>query len=251
MKIKDRVLKIFISGITGKVGQLLTPMILEDKQLELVGGSCSSRSSKVSEDIGKLIGQKKIGVNVSKDIPQSISIDLIIDFSSPAGSMIAIETALDKGIPILIGTTGFNSSQKNDITKASRKIPVLLASNTSPGIAILKNLISHSRNIIKEDFSLNISEIHHAEKKDAPSGTAIDLEETIKVIYPKKEVSIESIREGDNPGEHKLSLNLGDEIIELTHKALDRKLFAKGSIIGAKWLVNRQPGFYTMQDIYS
>ena len=106
--------------------------------------------------------------------------------------MIAIETALDKGIPILIGTTGFNSQQKNDITQASRKIPVLLASNTSPGIAILKNLISHSTNIIKEDFSLNISEIHHAEKKDAPSGTAIDLEETIKEIYPKKKFQLKA-----------------------------------------------------------
>ena len=251
MKIKDRVLKVFISGITGKVGQLLTPLILEDKQLELVGGSCSSSSSKIDKDIGKLVGQRREGINIGEDIPQSISIDLIIDFSSPAGSMIALETALDKGIPILIGTTGFNSQQKNDITKASRNIPVLFASNTSPGIAILKNLISHSGTLIKEDFTLNISEIHHAEKKDAPSGTAIDLEETIKEIYPKKEVSIESIREGLNPGEHKVSLNLGDEIIELTHKALDRKLFAKGSIIGAKWLVNRQPGFYTMQDIYS
>lgn len=251
MKIKDLVLKIFISGITGKVGQLLTPLILEDKKLELVGGSCSSSSSKIGEDIGKLIGQKREGINIVEHIPQSLSIDLIIDFSSPAGSMIALETALDKGIPILIGTTGFNSQQKNDISKASRKIPVLLASNTSPGIAILKNLISHSGGLIKEEFSLNISEIHHAEKKDAPSGTAIDLEKTIKEIYPKKEVSIESIREGLNPGEHKVSLNLGDEIIELTHKALDRKLFAKGSIIGAKWLVNRQPGFYTMQDIYS
>ena len=251
MKIKDRVLKIFISGITGKVGQLLTPLILEDKQLELVGGSCSSSSSRIGEDIGKVNGQKKIGINVSEDIPKTISIDLIIDFSSSAGSMIALETALEKGIPILIGTTGFNAQQKNDITQASRKIPVLLASNTSSGIAILKNLISHTTNIIKEDFSLNISEIHHAEKKDAPSGTAIDLEETIKEIYPKKEVSIKSIREGLNPGEHKVSLNLGDEIIELTHKALDRKIFAKGSVIGAKWLVNRQPGLYTMQDIYS
>ena len=98
-------MKIFISGITGKVGQLLTPLILEDKQLELVGGSCSSSSSRIGEDIGKVNGQKKIGINVSEDIPKTISIDLIIDFSSSAGSMIALETA--KGnimVGILLGS---------------------------------------------------------------------------------------------------------------------------------------------------
>ena len=242
---------LFISGITGKVGKLLSSYALESNHFKLVGGSCSSDNKFFGKDVGNLLEIDEIGIQISEKMSEDLSADIIIDFSSPKSSMKTLQLAKIKEIPILIGTTGFSEDDFKEIEIASTQIPVLFAPNTSSGIAILKNILNKSKNLFSEDNEFSISETHHIEKKDSPSGTALDLEKEIISIYPDAKVIIESHREGNNPGEHTLSITLDNEIIEFTHKAENRSIFALGALKGALWLTERSAGLYSMGDIYS
>ena len=242
---------LFISGITGKVGKLLSSYALESNHFKLVGGSCSIDNNFFQKDVGKLLEIEDTGIQISEKISEDLSVDVIIDFSSPKGSMKILQLAKMKEIPILIGTTGFNDTDFNEIKDISALIPVLIAPNTSSGIAILKTILNNSKNLFSEDNKFFISETHHIEKKDSPSGTALDLQKEIISVYPEAKVTIESYREGNNPGEHSVSISLDNEIIEFTHRAEDRSIFALGALKGASWLTERPAGLYSMSDIYS
>ena len=242
---------LFISGITGKVGKLLSSYALESNHFKLVGGSCSPDSNFFEKDVGKLLEIEETGIQISGKMSEEISVDIIIDFSSPKSSMEILQLAKRKEIPILIGTTGFSEDDFKEIEIASTHTPVLFAPNTSSGIAILKNILNKSKNLFSEDNQFSISETHHMEKKDSPSGTALDLQRTIISFYPEAKVDVESYREGDNPGEHKVSITLDNEIIEFIHRAEDRSIFALGALKGAVWLTVRPAGLYSMGDIYS
>ena len=242
---------LFISGITGKVGKLLSSYALESDHFKLVGGSCSPENNFFKKDVGTLLEIDQTGIQISEKMSEDLSVDIIIDFSSPKSSMKILKLAKIKDIPILIGTTGFSEDDFKEIEVASTKIPVLLAPNTSTGIAILKNILHKSKNLFSEDHEFFISETHHMDKKDSPSGTALDLQRAIISFYPEANVMINSHREGNNPGEHTVSINLEKEIIELTHRAEDRSIFALGALKGAAWLTKRSAGLYSMSDIYS
>ena len=242
---------LFISGITGKVGKLLSSYALESNHFKLVGGSCSSDNNFFGKDVGKLLEIDEIGIQISEKMSEDLSVDIIIDFSSSKSSMKILQLAKIKEIPILIGTTGFSEDDFKEIEIASTQIPVLFAPNTSPGIAILKNILNKSKNLFSEDNEFSISETHHVEKKDSPSGTALDLQREIISVYPEAKVAIESYREGNNPGEHTVSITLDNEIIEFTHRAENRSIFALGALKGAVWLTGRPAGLYSMGDIYS
>ena len=242
---------LFISGITGKVGKLLSSYALESNHFKLVGGSCSSDNNFFGKDVGKLLEIDETGIQISEKMSEDLSVDIIIDFSSPKSSMKILQLAKSKEIPILIGTTGFSEDDFKEIEIASTQIPVLFAPNTSSGIAILKNILNKSKNLFSEDNEFSISETHHVEKKDSPSGTALDLQREITSVYPEAKVAIESYREGNNPGEHTVSITLDNEIIEFTHRAENRSIFALGALKGAVWLTDRPAGLYSMGDIYS
>jgi len=243
--------KIFISGATGKVGRVLIEEVIEDADLKLVGGSASKDSKYLGKDLGALIGVSNININIIEGISSENDIDLIIDFSRPQNSIQALRFARNGNIPIVIGTTGFNKDELNEITEVSNEIPLLIAPNTSLGIALFKKILDHSKEVLNIASSIEIHEQHHKEKKDSPSGTAINLKDQLKDILSNKDISIVSSREGDSPGVHTLKLSFEDETLEISHKASDRSIFAKGAIIAGKWLKDKPPGLYTMQDIYS
>ena len=163
----------------------------------------------------------------------------------------ALQEAIKRQIPILIGTTGFNEDQLETIKNSGKKIPILFAPNTSQGIALLKEILLKSKDSFTDVKSLHLEETHHTEKKDSPSGTALDLQKIVEEVFPNTSVSIESIRKGNNPGEHKLIFSFESEDLQITHKAKDRNLFSLGALKGIKWLSNKDPGLYSMQDIYS
>jgi len=241
----------FISGATGKVGRILIEEVLEDSDLRLVGGSASKDSKELGKDLGVLVGKGSIDINIVDNIPNENDIDLIIDFSRPQNSIDILRFACKENIPVVLGTTGFNDTELNEINRISKEIPLLIAPNTSMGIAIFKKILDHSKEVIQTAPSLEIHEKHHEEKKDSPSGTAINLKEQLIEILSSQDIQIVSVREGDSPGEHSLVLSFEGETLEISHKVSDRSIFAKGAIIAGKWLKNKQPGSYTMQDIYS
>ena len=242
---------VFISGATGKVGRILVEEVLEDKDLKLVGGSASKQSKDLGKDLGALIGKSNININILEDISNKKDIDLIIDFSRPQNAIQVSRFARKENIPMLIGTTGFNEDELTEINEISKEIPLLIAPNTSMGIALFKKILHSSKEVLNEAPSIEIHEQHHKEKKDSPSGTAINLQDQLKEILSNKDIPVVSSREGDSPGVHTIKLSFENETIELSHKATDRSIFAKGAIIAGKWLKDKPSGLYTMQDIYS
>ena len=139
---------LFISGITGKVGKLLSSYALESNHFKLVGGSCSPDNNFFKEDVGTLLEIDQTGIQISEKVSEDLGVDIIIDFSSPSSAMKILRFAKRKKIPILIGTTGLSEDDFKEIEIASNQIPVLFAPNTSSGIAILKNILNKYNVII-------------------------------------------------------------------------------------------------------
>jgi 4-hydroxy-tetrahydrodipicolinate reductase len=170
--------------------------------------------------------------------------DVIIDFSSPEGTKSALAAALDHQLPLVIGTTGLPKELEQKIKSASAFIPILSSPNFSFGIALFLKILPEIAKNIKQEYGCKIVETHHLHKKDSPSGTALKLAHAID-----QNVSIESRREKEVIGEHKIFFNLEGETLELRHEAKTRDAFAKGALMAANFLVNKPPGLYTLMDL--
>jgi len=170
--------------------------------------------------------------------------DLLIDFSLPAGSVAAARWCHDAGVPLLSGTTGLDGTQDAVLDKAAREIPVLHAANFSPGLNALLGVLEQLGSWLPDLEAVAISDLHHAEKKDSPSGTALAL---AQALAPLK-ATFGSRREGDTIGEHTVQLELPGERLALTHEALDRGIFARGALQAGRWLLEQPPGRYRALD---
>jgi len=192
---------------------------------------------------------------------------VVIDFSLPTVSLALLKNVIESKTPILIGTTGFSEAQFKTIEKASKKIPVLFAPNTSIGVNVTLSLIEKAAKILGEQANIEIIEAHHKHKVDAPSGTAIKMAEVIcdatntqlkdRAVYqrhnskmPRKnnEIGFSVIRAGEIIGEHKVMFALNNEVISIEHKAQNRQCFAEGAVKAAIWLTKQKNGLYSMKD---
>lgn len=247
-------IKLLISGINGKMGQAIRNFLKENEEFELVGGF----------DITE---NPELNVPVFTDLKScNIEIDVIIDFSNPAAFQSVISYALDNKVPIVIATTGLSNDQINIIKESSKKIPIFYSTNMSLGISLLLDLVKKATKPLESNFDIEIIEKHHNLKVDAPSGTALTIAENINESLSekydfcyerqsrrekrtKKEIGIHAIRGGTIVGEHTVIYSGNDEIIEITHKALSKNIFATGAIKAAKFLYKKNPGLYNMDNI--
>ncbi len=196
----------------------------------------------------------EVAINVgSKDLApkSSENFDVVIDASSPEGNLRATEIATNKGVPLIVCTTGLEEREKNLLETASRTIPIILAPNTSPGVSILAELIRIARSKAI-DWKVEIEETHHEKKKDKPSGTARFFAEVIQSASSDSLSSppIRSHRIGDVTGKHTVIFSTRDEVIRLEHEGFDRRLFGRGAIRAARWAVGKPPGIYEMSDTF-
>lgn len=176
--------------------------------------------------------------------------DGVIDISHVNNIQSALEICLNFKKPYLCCTTGLEESHFNNLKTAGKTIPVLYAANTSLGIAVLKKAVAIVAKILGQQVDIGISETHHHLKKDAPSGTALELGKVIaQAGYPKESINYASLRGGNVVGEHTVHFFHEDEIIRLSHECLNRNVFAKGAIKAAEWLFNQSPGFYSLSDM--
>ena len=251
--VNNKMLKVAISGSTGRMGKSLIKAIGQNEDFELVGGVAGQENKNIGKDLGEIAEVEKIGVPLSSNLNDlSQEIKVLIDFSEAKFSLKAVEYSKNLHIPLVLATTGYEDEDLNIIRKASQFIPLLQASNTSLGIAFLKKIIDLTSDSFSYFDNLEILETHHQDKKDSPSGTALDLANFLSErLKGKDSIAIESQRTGDTAGEHKIILSKEAERIELTHKALDRSIYAKGALVGAKWLNSKPNGLYSMSDIYS
>ena len=176
--------------------------------------------------------------------------DVAIDFSQADSIDEVCRAASHHRKSLVIGTTGHSQQQRKTIEETANSVPIVLASNFSVGVNVLFWLTRKAVELLGSDFNPEIVETHHKMKKDAPSGTAKTLAEILKAAQKmQRKIPIESIREGDVVGEHNVVFSGPDERVELTHRAASREIFARGALRAAKWIINKPPGLYSMQDV--
>ncbi|MDC0940053.1 4-hydroxy-tetrahydrodipicolinate reductase [Candidatus Pelagibacter sp.] len=247
-----------ISGCMGKMGQQLIISSKKNKDFKLV-------TLTENRSVNKKFNGIKPELNSDKAFKK---IDIIIDFTIPECTLEILRIASKLKKKVVIGTTGFNRSQENQIKKYSRKIAILKAGNMSLGVNLLMYLTEIASKSLNDEYQSKIFEIHHKHKKDYPSGTALMLGKGIadgknknlynlmgkkflnKKSFPYgKKINFNSLRKGEIIGEHEVKFSSGKEIITLNHEAFDRALYSDGALTAAKWLMKKKQGLYSMRDM--
>ena len=249
--------KIGILGATGRMGAHLIQNTVDDPDLELA-------AVHVYDELKVPLPEGVLATNSIAALLEAS--EVVIDFSAPNATQELCERAMEIPRALVIATTGLSQHQQNLILEASKEMPVLYSSNMSAGIALLKQLVEQVSRTLK-DFDIEIVEMHHRHKVDAPSGTALTLGEfaakgrgleldKVRVsgrdgqIGPrsKDEIAVMALRGGDIVGRHTVGFYNDGEYLELNHTATSRETFSKGAIRAAKWLAGQQPGFYSIND---
>lgn len=246
---------IILNGCNGKMGKVITANVALSDDCRIVGG-IDIYAEKLSDY--PVFSSPAL---VSEDIIEKA--DVIIDFSNPSALAGLLEFAVKNSLPAVITTTGLNDSQINLIKSASTKIPVFFSANMSLGINLLCELSKKAAKVLGDSFDIEIVEMHHNQKIDAPSGTALmladaiksELNENVKYEYDRhskcekrteNEIGIHSVRGGTITGEHEVIFAGHDEIIKLSHSARSKELFATGAINAAKFVCGKSAGLYDM-----
>jgi 4-hydroxy-tetrahydrodipicolinate reductase len=237
-----------INGATGRMGLSLIRLIAEADDLKLVTATERSDHPRIGEDISVIAGLTSKGMGVKLSDHLSKKTDVVIDFSTPTGTMNIIKSCLKYKSALLIGTTGLNKQQINYIRLAGKKIPCMISSNMSLGANMMFKVAPEIAAILGRGYDMEIVEIHHRFKKDAPSGTAIRLAESITKKSGRK-IPIHSLRIGDVVGDHSIIFSTLGERIELIHRVHTRDIFSRGALSAARFLAKVKPGLYTMQDM--
>jgi 4-hydroxy-tetrahydrodipicolinate reductase len=264
-----KMIRIIIVGAAGRMGRRLVANTLESPDLSLAGAIEVSGNPTIGSDAGVIAGSRESGVKITSELkPLLNNADVIINFST--SSVVAdAAAAVAAGVAVVIGTTALPDSDKKALQLlAANGGRIVLAPNMSIGVNLLFHIAGKVTQVLGEDYDIEIVEMHHNQKKDAPSGTAVRLAEIIAgarntsyneaVVHgregivgarTKTEIGMHAVRGGDVVGDHTVIFATGGERVELTHKASSRDTFAKGALRAARFLYSARPGFYDMQDV--
>jgi len=246
------------------MGKRLIQLISEDPALELTAALERHGHPQIGEDAGAIAGVRPLGVKLSRELLPSPRVQVIIDFSLPEGALEIAEECRERGIALVVGTTGFSRAERERMESVSTRIPLLISPNMSRAVNLLMKLVGTAATALGPTCDIAIVERHHRTKKDAPSGTALRLAEFARggrnpgarsddrerAAQPEtSEIDIHALRLGDSPGEHTVIFGLLGESIELTHRASNRDGFARGALDAAKFLAGRPAGLYSMEDV--
>ncbi|MHC5268284.1 4-hydroxy-tetrahydrodipicolinate reductase [Enterococcus sp. LJL98] len=246
--------KVLLIGCNGQMGLVVQQAILQHPKVELIAGIDRNPGEQTSFPIYKTLHEVKE------------EIDLVIDFSHHSMTKNVLDFCLSKQLPVVIATTGLSEELTATIQKAAEQIPVFYSANMSLGVNALIRALQSVAPILEEDFQIEMIEKHHRYKKDAPSGTALLLADSINdVLHTKKEyihgrtgnenennineIGIHAVRGGSIPGEHTVIFAGEDELLEFKHTALSRGIFANGALKAGLFLVEQPKGFYSMNDL--
>ncbi|MBW6410733.1 4-hydroxy-tetrahydrodipicolinate reductase [Clostridium weizhouense] len=252
--------KICLIGL-GKTGKEIAKMILKNKNMELVSVLCSPNSSKKNRDLGEILKIQKTDIKIESidTLEQNIlksKPDIVIDFSNPEATLKNANLISKMKVNMVIGTTGFSEIDLKKLETLATKnhTGMVYAPNITVGINVLM-ILTKLASVLLNDYDFNISEIHHKNKKDSPSGTALKIATEIEngLKYSGKDIneskiSINSIRAGGVVGKHTVSIVGEDDIITISHESFSRKVFALGAIYAINFIQNKI-GFYEMSDI--
>jgi 4-hydroxy-tetrahydrodipicolinate reductase len=256
-----------IFGITGRMGQCLLRALDEDQQFRLSGALASASSSRLGQKAAAEL--ESGGVLVTADCAAALEgASVAVDFSAAHAVAAHARACVNARVPLLVGATGIDASTRSELKAAALEIAVLIAPNTSVGVAVLHELVAAAALALGSDYDVEISEAHHRMKRDAPSGTALSLGELVASARGKRlsdvgvfgrlgageprdpsGIGFSVVRAGDIVGEHTVTFATAGERLEITHRAADRMIFARGALQAAAWLIGRAPGLYGMEDV--
>jgi 4-hydroxy-tetrahydrodipicolinate reductase len=262
-------MRLIVAGAGGRMGRALTRVISETPGAVLAGALEAPGSELLGKDAGALAGLPANGVELSADLwAMSANADGILDFTVPAATIANVAIAAQRGLVHIIGTTGLSASDDAVIKSVTSRATVVKSGNMSLGINLLAALVKRVAQSLDENFDIEILEMHHKGKIDAPSGTALMLGEAAaagrQVALEKHsargrdgltgarrsgDIGFASLRGGTAAGDHSVVFAGPSERITLSHHAEDRVLFAHGALKAALWARGKQPGFYTMADV--
>jgi 4-hydroxy-tetrahydrodipicolinate reductase len=262
--------RIAIFGAAGRMGRILIEATDLAEATKLGAAIVHPDDSLLGADAGDIagLGKKKNVLTVSSLSDVINDFDVLIDFSAPEATMKNIAQCKAAGKGIVIGTTGFSDQQKAEMKEAAKDMGIVFAPNYSVGVNLCLNLLRMAASVMGEESDIEIIEMHHRHKVDAPSGTALRMGEVVAETMgwdlnevacygregqtgarPHKQIGFETIRGGDVVGDHTVMFATEGERVEVTHKAQSRMTFAKGAVRAAGWLGSQSNGLYDMQDV--
>jgi 4-hydroxy-tetrahydrodipicolinate reductase len=258
--------RVLVSGCAGRMGRAVIREVLRAPVLTLSGGLERRGGAAIGVDLGRLAGLDPIGVVASADRSAALqAADVVIDFTAPAAGLETGRGAAEAGVALVLGATGWTKDQEAAIAVIADRIPIVKSANFSLGVNLLAALVEQAARRFGEEYDIEISETHHKDKADAPSGTALmlgrsaalgrgaDFEAVATAGRTGRrkpgEIGFASLRAGAVVGEHSVMFAAADEILTLSHSARDRSLFARGAVAAARWAVGKPPGLYSMRDV--
>ncbi|MCL2825653.1 MAG: 4-hydroxy-tetrahydrodipicolinate reductase [Polyangiaceae bacterium] len=257
-------LKIALHGATGRMGAAVFG-VCREQGVQIVGAAAAPNCPEIGLDLGDAHKTLTYGVEVTSNVADSLlGANVIIDFSTAAAMPTLIKAATAAKIPVVSGTTGLDSGAVDALRNLGNLVPVLWAPNFSIGIEVLTELVRLAAKRLGPDFDIEIVEVHHRRKADAPSGTALRLAHEIEGVRdvvqcrgrdglvgprPAEELGVHAVRGGDVVGDHSVHILGIGERLELTHRATSREVFARGALFAARVIAAKSPGFYRLADI--
>ena len=262
-------IKVAVTGAAGRMGGRIITAIKEAQGLELGGAVERGGHGLIGQDAGSVAGCGPAGVKIVDSLAAALDgADVLIDFTFPEVTLQNIEVCARLGKSIVIGSTGFTPEQRAAVERFAEQIPVVLAPNMSVGVNLCFKILKDVAATLGDAFDVEIVELHHNRKKDAPSGTAVRMGEIVadalgrdynKVANyhrqgmcgerSKEEIGMQTVRGGDIVGEHTVYFIGMGERIEVSHRAMSRDMFARGAVRAAGWLGGKPAGMYDMQDV--
>ena len=262
-------MRVAIAGAAGRMGRTLMQAVLDDDALELGAATERPGAPEIGGDAGDLVGAGAVGVIVAAALAEAVQdFDVLIDFTIPAATLANLDTCHAAGRALVIGTTGFDAAGRARIRQAAQRIPILMAPNMSVGVNLMFRLVDQAARVLGDDVDIEVIDLHHRHKMDAPSGTAVRLGEVLAQALgrdlsevaeygrqgetgPRRRQAIgfSVLRGGDVVGEHSVLFAGDGERLEITHRAGSRMNFARGALRAAKFLADKPNGLFDIQDV--
>jgi 4-hydroxy-tetrahydrodipicolinate reductase len=261
--------KIGVAGCAGRMGRMLVAEIAGTEGCTIAGGSEAPGSGYVNQDIGEIAGLGRIGIPIGETVDKLMrDSDVVLEFTSPTATAEHAALGAKLGTAMVIGTTGLSPEQGDVVREAARSIPIVWAPNMSLGVNVLLSVVEEVARRLGPEWDIEILEMHHRGKADAPSGTALALgqaaaagrevvleqvEERARdgITGPRRkgDIGFAALRGGDVTGDHQVIFAGVGERLELTHRATTRAIYAKGAVRAARWVVGRPAGLYGLKEV--
>jgi 4-hydroxy-tetrahydrodipicolinate reductase len=260
-------IRIAVAGSTGRMGRMILGAALASTDLQVVAALERPGSPELGRDCAEFLG-RPIGVPVTDRLEAIEAAQVLIDFTRPEATLAHLQVCAAAGVGLVVGTTGFDAAGKEALAQAAQRTALVVAPNMSVGVQALLRLVELGAQLLAEDYDLEILEMHHRDKVDAPSGTALQLGEIAArargqvlaehAVYarqghtgarPPGSIGFATLRGGDVIGEHTVLFAGSGERIEITHRSTSRQSYAQGALRAARFLAGRASGLYGMQDV--